>query len=327
MKEDEYLINFAKECGKLKWPIFLRYASEMNGAWTPWHGNPALYKEKFRLVHRVFKQHAPNVATIWCVNSVPVETVEDYYPGDDACDWVGINLYSVPFYSEKAAERPGDMDSPTTFIEPIYQMFKDRKPIAICEYASSQLHVAENTPRTDFAVNKMALLYGSLPRLFPRIKMVSWFDVNNLIHAPEKRRINNYSLTENGIVLKAYQAQVGSGYFLPGGTDLNVEASANLSRAVPRPVAAGQNVRDIARFSIWVKTPVQRPLVFLEIAGQIVYAGKQPGAHVIDVDTSTFPAGRQSVTVYVYSDAGRFIAKEATSLTLAAHAASKTRHF
>ncbi len=315
VKEDEYLINFAKECGKLNWPIFLRYASEMNGAWTPWHGNPELYKEKFRLVNRVFKKYAPKVATIWCVNSVPVETVMDYYPGDDACDWVGINLYSVPFYGEKTAERPGDMDSPTTFIEPIYAMFKDRKPIALCEYASSQKHFADAGQRADFAVNKMALLYSSLPRLFPRIKMVSWFDVNNILHAPAHRRINNYSLTENGTVLKAYQAQVGGTYFLPGGATLNEEANANLTRAVPRPVAPGQNVRDTARFSIWVKTPVARPLVFLEIGQKLVYAGKQPGTHVIDVDTSVLPAGRQPVTVYIFSDAGKFITKEATSLT------------
>jgi hypothetical protein len=36
---------------------------------------------------------------------------------------------------------------------------------------------------------------------------------------------------------------------------------------------------------------------------------------VIDVDTAKIPAGRQPVTVYVFSDAGRFIAKESTSLT------------
>lgn len=314
VQEDAYLINFAKECGKLNWPIFLRYASEMNGSWTKWGGNPTLYREKFRLVNRVFKKYAPRVATVWCVNSVPVETVMDYYPGDDGCDWVGINLYSVPFY-ERTKSKPGDLDSPSSFIQPIYDLFANRKPIALCEYASSQMHVSDNLQRIDFAVNKMSLLYGSLPRLFPRIKMVSWFDQNNLKYAPPERRVNDFSLTENGIVLNAYRSLIGSPYFVTGGPVLSAELNNNLTRAVPMPVAPDQNVRGVSRFSIWVKTPVARPQVFLQIGSKIVYAGKRPGVHIVDVDTSQIPTGRQNVTIAVYDDAGRFLTKQTTAMT------------
>ncbi len=52
VRDDAYLRSFARAAKNADWPIFFRFASEMNGAWTPYHGNPALYKAKFRLVHR-----------------------------------------------------------------------------------------------------------------------------------------------------------------------------------------------------------------------------------------------------------------------------------
>ena len=46
-------------------PIFIRFAGEMNGEWTPYHGDPELYRQKFRLVYRVLKAAAPKTALIW----------------------------------------------------------------------------------------------------------------------------------------------------------------------------------------------------------------------------------------------------------------------
>ncbi|MGB9840514.1 MAG: hypothetical protein ACPLRQ_08095, partial [Thermovenabulum sp.] len=62
VKDDEYLREFAKEAANYGGPIFIRFASEMNGNWTPYYNDPEKYKEKFRLVHDVFERIAPNVA-------------------------------------------------------------------------------------------------------------------------------------------------------------------------------------------------------------------------------------------------------------------------
>lgn len=253
VKEDAYLTDFAKFCGRLNWPIFLRYASEMNGSWTAWHGSPALYKEKFRLIHRVFKKHAPLVATVWCVNSVPEHVIEDYYPGDDACDWVGINVYSVPFY-EQNLERSGLMDIALPFIDPIYKVYAPRKPIAICEFAASHMGV-DRVQRTDFAVSRMKYLYEALPRFYPRVKMISWFDVNTLrLGLPGNP--NNYTLTENPALRDAYRETVESRYYLgrkqwpgylnlpaPPGSRSAINADARSPKPVQTPVARSVTAR------------------------------------------------------------------------------------
>src|SRR5262249_36807845 len=87
VNDDATLNRFADALAQFDAPIFIRFAGEMNGDWTPYHGDPALYREKFRLVHRVLCRRAPKAALIWCVNNVPDASIDAYYPGDDAVDW------------------------------------------------------------------------------------------------------------------------------------------------------------------------------------------------------------------------------------------------
>ena len=313
VRDDDYLRTFAKTCGELQVPIFLRYASEMNGDWTDWHGKPELYRQKFRIVHQVFKRYAPLVATVWCVNSVPTDTIMDYYPGDDACDWVGINVYSVPFYGNDP-KRPGLQDSALPFIDPIYKRFSAKKPIAICEFASSHMASVDKVPRSEFAVTRMAYLYNALPRFYPRIKMISWFDVNTIRHG-SKGAPNNYALTEDNALLAAYREVVKPDYFLT--TPQNRQsATAAPSPSMPRLLFLGQQVKGKANLSIWVKTIVDKPRVYLALNNNVVYAREGNGIHTVPLDTDALTPGRKRVRVYVYDDQNRFIATAATTITV-----------
>ena len=175
VQDDAYLRDCEQFLGELNWPVWVRFAGEMNGDWTPYHGNPQLYKEKFALVHRVLHGGNARVATVWCVNSIPLDNIHDYYPGDANCDWVGVNLYSAPF-ADNDRTREAFRQSPLTLLDPIYRKYGARKPIAICEYAASHQSKVDRVMRPDFAVEKMSLLYGALPLLYPRVKMISWFD-------------------------------------------------------------------------------------------------------------------------------------------------------
>lgn len=112
VKDNEYLRQFARDANDSGIPVFLRYASEMNGEWVPWNGDPELYKQKFSLVAKVMKEEAPNVAMAWVPNSVPEKNIDAYYPGDDVVDWVGMNLYSVPFFN-------GDPNKPAEDVNPL----------------------------------------------------------------------------------------------------------------------------------------------------------------------------------------------------------------
>ncbi|MBV9864155.1 MAG: hypothetical protein JO316_02275 [Abitibacteriaceae bacterium] len=313
VQDNAYLRSFAEACGAMDWPIFIRYASEMNGYWTPYHNNPKLYRAKFRLINRVLHQYAPRVATIWCVNNPPLNNVQDYYPGDDGCDWVGVNLYSVPYYENKP-DRPAFLDSPLALLDPIYQMYARKKPIAVCEYGASHMAKLDRVLRNDFAVNKMALMYGGLRCLYPRVKLIDWFDMDMFRYPRPGKTINNHNLTEQATVVQAYHWQVSSSYFLG-----EFQHLADQRPMLPRPIIANQPVGGRTRFSIWVKTYAARPKVYFKLGQKIIYASNQPGAHTFDVDMTRIPPGRQPLTAYIYDDRNHFITAVSTTVTVVQH--------
>jgi len=101
---DPYITRFAQGVKAYKWPIVLRFAHEMNGAWFPWSernsGNkPGEYVRAWQHVHKVFEQvGATNVIWVWSPNIIrPVPSVQlaPLYPGDDYVDWVGMVGYAV----------------------------------------------------------------------------------------------------------------------------------------------------------------------------------------------------------------------------------------
>ncbi len=310
VRDDEHLRSFAKALGALDWPVFIRFASEMNGEWTPYHENPQLYREKFRLVHRVLHQYAPKVATIWCVGGVLGAEFEKYYPGDDACDWVGVNLYSTPFL-DNDRKREAFLDSPLTLLDPIYKEYSARKPIAICEYGASHCAAVDGVQRTDFAIEKMSLLYGALPALYPRVKMISWYDNNNLKNAQPGRQLNNYNLTEIPTILNTYRQLIKPDYFI--GTP-SPEYSVP---PLPMPLQAGQSLTGQTRFVVWVKTYTARPTIVMKLGDDIVYAGRQFGAHRVALDLRRFRAGDTELTVFVYDNKNRFVTSVRRKVRLA----------
>ena len=106
--------------------VMIRFAHEMNGNWYPWCQQPALYKEKFRLLSGIVRTNTARTAMLWAPHNgigYPFATnglyqaapgsedfaaldtngdgvltalddmYEPYYPGDDAVDWVGMTIY------------------------------------------------------------------------------------------------------------------------------------------------------------------------------------------------------------------------------------------
>jgi hypothetical protein len=209
VQDDAYLHGWAQAAHNLGAPILLRYASEMNGKWQAYSGRPDDYIRKWRLVYRIMHDTAPNVVMIWCPFGVPRSTIPLYYPGDDYVDWVGVNIYAVLFNN-------GDPKQPATDTQLdqlrfVYNLYADRKPIAICEYAATHFCQASGQCTTDFAVKSMREFYAALPKLFPKVIFVSWFSVeasaDGLAH-------NDYALTTDPAVLAAYREIISSDYFL-----------------------------------------------------------------------------------------------------------------
>jgi hypothetical protein len=233
VRADDYLRGWAEAARQADCPIFLRFASEMNGNWQAWSGDAKLYIDKWRLVYRMIHEVAPKVVMIWCPFALPRATIDEYYPGDEYVDWVGVNIYSVICH-DGHPDRPGRED-PRDLLRPVYQRYADRKPLAICEYAATHYCAATRQATTDFALQAMRRLYESLPTEFPRVRMISWFSLDaarsGLAH-------NDYALTSDAQVLATYRELIRSDYFLSAVEQPAPMAVAAGQPAAPAPTAA-----------------------------------------------------------------------------------------
>ncbi|HHY79810.1 MAG TPA: copper amine oxidase [Thermoanaerobacter sp.] len=213
VKDDEYLRSFAKKLNEAGIPVFLRFASEMNGDWTAYSGDPKKYIEKWRLVHDVMEEEAPNVMMVWTVFTFPQSNILSYYPGDDYVDWVGVNIYNVIYHNGNINLR-ADQEDPLELLDYVYDTFSERKPIQISEFGATHYTITDGKYYEDFAIEKITRMYNGLKTKYPRVKSIFYFDVNNLVNAPEGRKINNYAITDNERILKTYSNLISDPYFL-----------------------------------------------------------------------------------------------------------------
>jgi len=312
VRDDSYLRGFAEEVRDFDFPVFIRFASEMNGFWTHsqygWDGNAALYREKFRLVNRVLHQVAPRAATIWCVNNPPLDThlsngkpvsYLDYYPGDDGCDWVGINFYSVPFHEDKL-NQPAFDENPLALLEPVYRQFSARKPIAVCEFAASHEANADRKVRPEFAAAKIRLVYGALPLLYPRVKLVDWFNLNSIKYRTAGKTPNNYLLTDNTQVLRAWQDATQGRYYL--------QSFLGIGDPIPPVYRAlnGQFIPAPTRIGVWARNFGPDGTVYLGLDGHSWTQARSGGATYLDFNPRALGSGSHTLSALLYDARNRF---------------------
>jgi len=304
VQDNDYLRQFAREARAAQIPIFLRFASEMNGAWVPWHGNPQLYIERWRVVARVMREEAPNVAMVWTPNSVPVVNINDYYPGDDYVDWVGVNLYSVAYF-DGDPRRPADNVNPLDLIKPIYEMYAERKPIQVSEFGATHFTAATGEDTTEFAITKMRQLYHGVQMLYPRVKNINWFSMNTITDASRpERRLNNFSLTENTRLQAAYREMLGYPYFLT--QVVNGPHAAEAGKVtVPVPLADAGTLAGEITLQCWARTydPYISRVEYTLNGKHFATETSMP--YAITIDTAELTDGEQFLSVTAYDSRGR----------------------
>lgn len=286
VQDDSYLRGFAEDARRSGIPVFLRFASEMNGDWTPYHNDPEAYRAKFRLVAQVMHEAAPNVAMVWCPNEIPQNTIPSYFPGDDAVDWVGVNFYSV-IYSDADRARGAEWRRPEDALDFIYRTYSAKHPIMIGEWAATHRSVLDDRDRPDFAIQKIADLYAALPLIYPRVKAVSWLSMNTLKYAMPGRQLNNYSLFDDPSVAEAYTAAISRPYYLSQVGEGEGSPVEYVPLANDAPVRAGDNLYAYAR------SYDPNPTVELTL-GPAHQVGLTPTAYTIQVPADGVPAGGSS---------------------------------
>ncbi len=173
---DDYITQWALASKAWGHAYFLRFAEEMNGNWFSWseqvNGNGAgQYVQAWQHVHDIFTRlGVTNVTWVWSPNveyggSTPLA---ELYPGSNYVDWIGMDGYNWSTIGGHHWQ---------SFSQVFKQTYLDilgmslNKPLMIAETASAGVGANKAAWITDaFAVQ--------IPRYFPAIKAVIWFDEN-----------------------------------------------------------------------------------------------------------------------------------------------------
>jgi hypothetical protein len=312
VKDDKYLNRLADEMGHSGARIFLRFASEMNGRWTAYHRDPSEYRKKFKLVHDIMHKRAPNVAMVWCPYCLPKESIPDYYPGDDAVDWVGINMYNVTYHNNNLnsgceAEHPCDM------LDTVYNRYSSRKPIMVCEYGATHLAACKPTPRPDFACRKIGTFYNALPAIYPRVKCVNYFDSNTLQFAADLA-YNDYCVTDDAAVRAAYSVAVASSYYLDA--PLAARSPAPPQTPIPMPMKDGDKLRGNVEISCWARTPSDRLSVRYSLDHYRIYSASSPDKWAFIWPANKAAPGKHTLLLEVLNTNGKVVARQSVTVVV-----------
>lgn len=200
---DSYLHQYAHDASVWGKPLYYRLAWEMNGCWMKWspcvNGNTdQSYIAMWQHTVNIFRQEgATNVRWVWCPNDVVSGAAGDFrslYPGDAYVDYVALDGYNW------GTSHPGHKWH--SFADEFSRSYAllglmTNKPVIIGETASSEIG-------GDKAAWITQAFLQDLPRLFPRIKCVVWFDIN---------KETDWRINSSLASLQAYQRVVATPFY------------------------------------------------------------------------------------------------------------------
>lgn len=175
-KYDEFLHDYAADVARFGHPVLFRPFNEMNGDWCTYSAywsarDCSTYVELYRYVYSIFEEEGANKNTLWIWNpnekSFPNfcwNFVDNYYPGDEYVDIVGLTGYNTGDYYEGETWRSFDEIYAPLYaqIAPQYQ-----QPLMITEFACSSIG-------GDKAV-WIADMFNHIKN-YPHIKAAVWWD-------------------------------------------------------------------------------------------------------------------------------------------------------
>jgi hypothetical protein len=202
-RHDRYIRRWARAAAQWGHTVYVRFASEMNGHWSPWsrwhNGNkPRHYIRAWRHVVKLFRDRgATNVKWVWAPNEVGPDStpLARLYPGNSWVDWVGFSGYNFGNSWGWAEWR-----SMIGLYRPTVRALRaiaPGKPILVAETGS-----------TWQGGNKARWIregFRQLPVKLPQIRAVVWFNYR-MKTAP--RRYADWRVEQTRTTLSAYRRVV-----------------------------------------------------------------------------------------------------------------------
>ncbi len=179
---DDGLERWAEAARAFETPIIAEFGTEVNGEWFPWNGvwygraddGPRAFRAAYRhVVELVRSQGASNVTWVFHVNDadVPDESwnrLENYYPGADVVDWLGVSVYGAQIPTDD--EWPLFRDSMDD-VMPRLVALAGGKPIFVFEFGVTDGNPLGGADR--WADAALADLIGGR---WPQVRGFSWWN-------------------------------------------------------------------------------------------------------------------------------------------------------
>ena len=217
-KYDAKLTKDFKYLGSRSYPVFFRFGGEMND-WGKGHG--AEYIEAYKHMAAIARSNAPKVALVFSPNYYTHrgDDLENYYPGDDIVDWIGVSLYynKYPIEGETNFNGWEAFYGVDTYGDAILNIQTVRnlalahnKPLMATEGGSCYESFGRDA--TEFAAARVERAMAYMSVVYPEIKAIVYSDTN-FYNDDEK-----YCLRDNKTVAAGFDAGVAANKTLLHGT-------------------------------------------------------------------------------------------------------------
>ena len=151
-KFDDDLKAWARDAREFGSPLLVEWGTEPNGKWFSWNGKwnggaqegPARFVATYRhIVDLMRTEGAPNVLWVWHVNwldqpAAKWNQFENYYPGENYCDWVGLSAYGP--LTPRAVDGTESFRFKMATAYPRLIKIAPGKPIVIAEFGCALHH-------------------------------------------------------------------------------------------------------------------------------------------------------------------------------------------
>ncbi len=208
-------------------PVYFRFAAEVN-IWNN-RCTPDEFITAFRFIADKVHRQLPNAAMVWSVNQSSSWdlNMHDYYPGDQYVDWVGVSSYLSRYFLGRNDWSPeesfyenvffaGDSADAVLALEEIVTTYGNRKPIMLAESGVAHFINSLDKDETKWAIDHLHQQYEYLPKVYPQIKAIIYFD------RTMSNEVNDYALSDNNALANEYLEEIKHSYFIHG-SDENAE--------------------------------------------------------------------------------------------------------
>ncbi len=303
--------------------VYLRFGAEMN-IWNTL-AEPKAYIEAFRFIATLAHEIAPNVAMVWSVNQCSMWNVEmnDYYPGDEYVDWVGVSAYMQKYFLGRnnwaEEERfnevvflTGNNADPVKALSEVIAKYADRKPIMLAESGSAHFVRTVGEDTTQWAIDYLHRMYHYIPMVYPEVKLIAYFD------KVMPNEVNDYALSSNERLTDAYQALTALPTFIHGTWQNSPEV---IYQKCPPVIEVEDNTKPLPIGAYVHLYGIQKPKIDYYIDDQWV-GGQNEVPYSQQINLTSFSEGSHSLRVRAEYNKDILLEK---NYTLQIHSASPIR--